>query len=396
MRRIGLPAMLFTMAVMISGCGPKAKEGDSCCGTCKKGAAKAGIEKAVYGKLKDGTQVDIYTLTNKKGAVAKILNYGGIVTELLMPDRDGKMGDVVLGFDNLEDYVEKNPYFGCLVGRYGNRIAKGKFKVGDNEYTLDTNNTPDDKPCSLHGGLKGFDKQMWEAKPNAQGDQGPILVLSRVSKDMEEGFPGNLTVTATYTLTDENALKLTYSATTDKPTVLNLTHHSYFNLNEATDTILDHEMMIAADKYTPVDSGLIPTGEIPAVKDTPFDFNTPTKIGARVNDENEQLKFGAGYDHNWVMTKQDGKVNLQARVYEAKTGRILEVLSDEPGLQFYCGNFLDGTLKGKKGIVYERRYGMCLEPQHYPDSPNQPNFPSVLLKPGETYSNTIVYRFSAK
>lgn len=395
MKIIGYVVMLSMVAVLIAGCGKCGdKSGGSCCGTCNTAASD--IEKSYYGKLDDGTQVDIYTLTNTKGAVAKILSYGGIVTELRMPDRDGKLGDVVLGFDNLEDYVAKSPYFGCLVGRYGNRIAKGKFKIGDNEYTLATNNTPDDKPCHLHGGIKGFDKHVWAVKPLFDNPEGPALEMTRVSPDMEEGYPGNLTVKAVYTLTDNNELKLTYEASTDKATVINLTHHSYWNLNEATGTILDHELMIKADTFTPVDSGLIPTGELRPVKGTPFDFNTPTRIGARVNDENEQLKFGAGYDHNWVMTKQDGNVNVQGSIYESRSGRLMEVLSDEPGLQFYCGNFLDGTLTGKKGIVYKHRYGLCLEPQHYPDSPNQTNFPSVLLQPGETYNLTIIYRFSVR
>lgn len=406
MKNIKYATVILVMTMIITGCGKptaekvksetgeKAPVNEEVCGTCAKPAP--GITKAEYGKLEDGTVVDIYTLVNNKGAMAKIINYGGIVTELQMPDRDGKFGDVVLGFDNLKDYVEKSPYFGCLVGRYGNRIAGGKFKIDDTEYTLATNNSPDDKPCSLHGGLKGFDKQMWNATAMPENSTGPALVLQRVSSDMEEGYPGNMKVTAIYILTHNNELQLTYNATADKPTVVNLTHHSYFNLNGCTDTILDHEMMIAADKYTPVDSGLIPTGELAPVAGTPFDFNIPTKIGARVNDDNEQLKFGAGYDHNWVMKTQDGNVNLQCRIYDKKTGRVMEVLSDQPGLQFYCGNFLDGTLTGKKGIVYKHRYGMCLEPQHYPDSPNQPAFPSTLLKPGERYTNTIVYRFMTK
>ena len=359
-----------------------------------EGSKSQGIVKAPYGALKDGTAVDIYTLTNGNGAIAKILTYGGIVTELHVPDRDGKLGDVVLGFDNLEDYVEKSPYFGCLVGRCGNRTANGKFKIDDVEYSLAINNTPDDQPCSLHGGLVGFDKRVWSVDAAEAGEEGPRLILSLLSNDMDEGFPGNLSVVATYTLTESNALKLTYRATTDKRTVINLTQHSYFNLNEASDTVLDHEVMIAADRYTPVNSGQIPTGELATVKDTPLDFNTPTRIGARINDDNEQLAFGGGYDHNWVMTKQDGNVNLQCSATEPKTGRKLEVLSDEPGVQFYSGNFLDGTLTGKKGIVYNQRYALCFEPQHYPDSANQPDFPSVILSPGETFESTIIYRFS--
>ncbi len=354
----------------------------------------ASITKADYGKLKDGTPVDIFTLTNANGVTAKILTYGGIITELHVPDRDGKLGDVVLGFDNLEDYVEKSPFFGCLIGRLGNRTANGKFTVDGVEYSIATNNDPDGKPCSLHGGLVGFDKRVWSAEAVEDCEEGPQLILWLESSDMDEGFPGDLSVVATYTLTNDNAIKLTYSATTDKTTVLNLTQHSYFNLNEGVDTILDHEVMIAADHYTPVTSGLIPTGEIAPVKDTPLDFNTATRIGDRINDENEQLAFGGGYDHNWVMREQDGSVSLQATATDSKTGRVLEVLSDEPAVQFYAGNFLDGTLTGKNGVVYEYRSGLCFEPQHYPDSANQPDFPSILLKPDETFNSTIIYRFS--
>lgn len=354
----------------------------------------ASITKADYGKLKDGTPVDIYTLTNTNGVVAKILNYGGIITELHVPDRDGKLGDVVLGFDNLEDYVEKSPYFGCLIGRLGNRTANGKFTVDDVEYSIATNNAPDGKPCSLHGGLLGFDKRVWSAEPIRSDCDDASLVLKLVSSDMDEGFPGTLNVVATYTLTSDNAIKLTYSATTDKTTVLNLTQHSYFNLNAGVDNILDHEVMIAADCYTPVNSGLIPTGEIATVEGTPLDFRKRMRIGDRIDEKNEQLTFGGGYDHNWVMRDQDGNISLQASAMDPRTGRMLEVISDEPAVQFYSGNFLDGTLTGKNGVVYEYRSGLCFEPQHYPDSANQPNFPSILLKPGETFNSTIIYRFS--
>jgi aldose 1-epimerase len=360
------------------------------------GTSAPSIARDIYGTLKDGSQVDIYTLTNGNGVVAKILNYGGIVTELHVPDRNGKMGDVVLGFDNLEDYVEKTPYFGCLIGRVGNRTANGKFTIDGVEYSVPTNEEPGGKPCGLHGGLVGFDKRLWSVEAVESGEDGPSLIMTLESKDMDQGFPGTLNVTATYTLTNRDGLKLTYSATTDKTTVINLTQHSYFNLNEGTDTILDHEVMIAADHYTPVDAGLIPTGEIAPVKDTPLDFNSPTRIGDRINDEDEQLRLGGGYDHNWVMRTQDGSVILQATATDSKTGRKLEVLSDEPGVQFYSGNFLDGTLTGKKGVVYEHRYGLCFEPQHYPDSANHPSFPTILLKPGETFKSTIIYRFLAE
>jgi aldose 1-epimerase len=329
-------------------------------------------------------------LRNAQGAEAKITNYGGIVVSLKVPDREGRMGDVVLGYDTLDEYIKSNPYFGCLVGRYGNRIAKGRFTLNGKEYTLATNNGPN----HLHGGLKGFDKVVWEAKPSVS-NAGPALELRYMSKDGEEGYPGNLLVTAIYTLTNKNELRLDFSATTDKETIVNLTHHSYFNLAGEGD-ILNHEVMIVADKFTPVDSTLIPTGELRPVKGTPFDFTNPTAIGARINDKDEQLAFGKGYDHNWVINKPLGKLGLAARVYEPTTGRVMEVLTTEPGMQFYTGNFLDGTIVGKGGKPYKFRCAFCMEPQHYPDSPNKPNFPSVVLRPGEVYRSTIIYRFSVK
>ncbi len=345
-----------------------------------------GITKQPFGATKDGTPVDIYTLRNSKGAEAKICNYGGIVVSLKVPDRKGQLGDVVLGYDTLGGYLKETPYFGALIGRYGNRIAKGKFALGGKEYTLATNNGPN----ALHGGIKGFDKVVWEAKPlNGK------LELHYLSRDGEEGYPGNLNVTAIYTLTEDNALRLDYTATSDKDTVLNLTQHSYFNLAGKGD-VLGHVVMMPADRFTPVDETLIPTGELRAVKGTVFDFATPTPIGARIDQADEQLKFGKGYDHNWVFNKRIGDLTLLARVAEPTTGRVLEVSSTEPGLQFYTGNFLDGTLTGKGGTVYNFRNAFCMEPQHYPDSPNQPNFPSVVLKPGQVYKNTIIYRFSIK
>jgi aldose 1-epimerase len=334
--------------------------------------------------------VEVFTLRNAHGLEARICNYGGIVLSLQAPDKNGRFADVVLGYDTLAEYEKETPYFGCLVGRYGNRIAKGKFKLNGREYSLAIN----DKPNTLHGGLKGFDKVVWNARPFTS-DLGPALELRYRSKDGEEGYPGNLDVTAVYTLTKDNGLRLDYTATTDQDTVVNLTQHSYFNLAGQGD-ILNHVVYLNADRFTPVDSTLIPTGELRPVKGTPFDFNTPTAIGARVNQTDEQLKFGKGYDHNWVINKPMKQLGLMARVTEPTTGRVLEVLSTEPGLQFYCGNFLDGTLKGKGGWLYQFRNGFCMEPQHYPDSPNQPNFPSVVLKPGQTYQNTIIYRFSAQ
>jgi len=360
-------------------------------GCASRTAPGAGqITKEPFGATKEGRPVDLYTLRNAKGMEARICNYGGIVVSLKTPDRDGNLGDVVLGYDKLDDYLKASPYFGCLVGRYGNRIAKGKFTLDGKEYSLATNNYPN----ALHGGLKGFDKVVWEAKPG-QSDLGPTLELRYLSKDGEEGYPGNLSVTAVYTLTEDNALRLDYTATTDKDTVVNLTQHSYFNLAGKGD-ILGHQVQLYADKFTPVDATLIPTGELRPVDATPFDFRAPAAIGARVNQEDEQLKFGKGYDHNWVINKPMGELGLMARVYDPATGRVLDVLSTEPGLQFYCGNFLDGSNAGKGGWVYQFRNGFCMEPQHYPDSPNKPNFPSVVLKPGQEYRNTIIYRFSAK
>jgi aldose 1-epimerase len=307
-----------------------------------------------------------------------------------VPDRLGRPGDVVLGYETLAEYEKNNPYFGCLVGRYGNRIAGGKFVLDGREYALATN----DGPNHLHGGVRGFDKVVWQARP-LETPSGPALELRYRSPDGEEGYPGNLDVTAVYTLTQDNELRLDYTAVTDRPTIVNLTHHSYFNLAGRGD-ILSHEVMIRAERFTPVDKTLIPTGELRPVAGTPFDFNTPTAIGARIDQDDEQLRFGRGYDHNWVISKPMGELGLMARVYEAESGRVMEVLSTEPGLQFYSGNFLDGTIRGKGGRVYGFRNGFCMEPQHYPDSPHHPEFPSVVLRPGETYRNTIIYRFSTR
>lgn len=355
------------------------------------------ITKADFGKTPDGTPVEIYTLRNAQGAEARIMTYGGIVQSLSMPDKNGKFADVVLGFDSLAgytspEYLKGCPYFGALIGRYGNRIGGAKFNLEGKTYELAKNNNGN----SLHGGLKGFDKVVWTARPMDTA-QGPALILTYLSKDGEEGFPGNLQVTAIYTLTDDNALQLEFKAVTDKPTVCNLTHHSYFNLAGAGNgDILGHLLQINADKTTPVDSELIPTGKIADVTGTPFDFRKPTAIGARINDPDAVLQYGPGYDHNWIVNKPFGQYGLQARVVEPTSGRVLEVWSDEPAVQFYAGNFLDGTIVGKGGKAYQRRTGFCLEPQHYPDSPNKPQFPSTELKPGETYHNKIVYKFSVE
>jgi len=365
--------------------------GAICLASCASPSGSIGnITKAPFGKAPDGTPVDIYTLRNADGCEARICNYGGIVTSLKVSDKTGKLGDVVLGYDNLDGYLKSSPYFGCLVGRYGNRIANGKFKLDGRIYTLATNNGPN----SLHGGIKGFDKVVWSGKTVASS-LGPALELKYVSEDGEEGYPGNLSVTAVYTLTEDNALRLDYTATTDKDTVVNLTHHSYFNLRGHGDN-LGHIVQINADKFTPVDITLIPTGELRPVDGTPFDFRKPTAIGARVNANDEQIKFGGGYDHNWVINKKPGELSQQAVVYEPESGRVMEVWSTEPGLQFYGGNFLDGTITGKGGWVYQYRNAFCMEPQHFPDSPNHPNFPSTELKPGQVYKNTIIYKFGTR
>ena len=359
------------------------------CGFNMEIEAKQRIEKQAFGKV-DGTPVALYTLTNDRGMQAQITNYGGIVVSLRAPDRQGKFGDVVLGYDNLEGYVKQNPFFGCLVGRYANRIAKGKFTLDGKQYTLVQNNGEN----HLHGGTKGFDKRVWAAR-EVRGKDGVGLTLTYVSKDGEEGYPGNLSVTVTYTLTNNNEFKIDYAATTDKNTIINLTNHSYFNL-AGTGDVLGHEIMLNADQFTPVDKTLIPTGELGRVAGTPMDFMKSTAIGARINHEHEQIQFGGGYDHNWVLNKTDGPLGLAARVYEPTTGRVMEVYTTQPGVQFYTGNFLDGSITGKGGQVYNKRYGFCLETQHFPDSPNKPDFPSVILKPKEKYMQTTIYKFSAK
>jgi aldose 1-epimerase len=352
----------------------------------KKG--KPAVTKKDFGKTADGKAVELYSLTNANGMRADIMTYGGTLVSLWAPDRTGKFGDVILGMDDVASYEKGTAYFGALIGRYGNRIGKATFKLDGATYKLPAN----DNGNTLHGGTKGFDKRVWTAKP---GD-GATLELAYVSKDGEEGFPGTLTTKVVYSLTDKNELKIDYSATTDTTTVANLTNHTYFNLaGPGEGTILNHEVMINADRYTPVDSGLIPTGELKAVKGTPFDFTKSTGIGARIDQNDEQLKFGKGYDHNWVLNKGAGGLTKAAEVHESKTGRVMEVWTTEPALQFYTGNFLDGTLKGK-GKSFPHRGAFCMETQHYPDSPNKPAFPTTTLKPGQTYQTTTIYRFSAK
>jgi aldose 1-epimerase len=353
-------------------------------------SAKPRITKADFGKTKDGKAVEIYTLTNSRGSEARIITYGGTVVSLKVPDKQGKFGDVVLGFDSIADYEKHTAFFGALIGRYGNRIAKGKFTLDGRGYSLATNNGEN----HLHGGVKGFDKVVWTAKPSTD-QNGANLELTYLSVAGEEGYPGNLNIKVVYTLTEDNKLKIVYSATTDKATVVNLTHHSYFNLAGAGD-ILDHRLTLNADRFTPTDSGSIPTGVLANVKGTPFDFTNETAIGARIGQENEQLKFGHGYDHNWVLNRKGKGVELAARAYDPTSGRVMEVLTTEPGIQFYSGNFLDASVPGKGGKSYPLRSGFCLETQHFPDSPNRSNFPSTVLRPGQTYSQTTIYAFSVR
>ncbi|WP_188765538.1 aldose epimerase family protein [Emticicia aquatilis] len=350
------------------------------------------IEKKEFGTLPDGTKAELFTLRNTNGMEAQITNYGGIITSLTAPDKNGKYENVTLGCETLDGYLKGVPFFGALIGRYGNRIGKGKFTLDGQEYTLAKNNGPN----ALHGGKKGFDKVLWKA--TAIDGQEPQLQLNYTSVDGEEGYPGNLDVEVIYTLKKDNSLKIEYKAKTDKTTVINLTNHTYFNLTgNVNKEILDHEVTILANKLVPVDRTLIPTGELTAVAGTPFDFLTAHKIGERINDANDpQIKFGKGYDHCWVFTDSSNKLKNVASVYEATTGRKMEVFTTEPAIQFYSGNFLDGSAITKGGIPAKFRTGFCLETQHYPDSPNKPSFPSTVLKPGETYQTTTIYKFSVK
>jgi aldose 1-epimerase len=352
----------------------------------------SGMTKQQWGKSPSGEQVDLYTLRNSKGVEVTISNYGGRIVTLKTPDRSGKFEDIVLGFDDLEGYLGKNPYFGALVGRYANRIAKGEFQLDGKTYKLARNNGEN----ALHGGLKGFDKVVWAAKEISNG-KSPALELKYLSKDGEEGFPGNLSATVTYTLTDDNELKLDYQATTDKDTVINLTNHSYFDLSgQSAGKIMDDEATIYADKFTPVNSNLIPTGELRDVAGTPLDFRKPTKIGARIDDNDEQLKYGMGYDHNFVVRRTGVGPALAARIVDPHSGRLMEVFTTQPGIQFYTGNHLDGTVRGKGGVVYKPRFAFCLETQHFPNSPNQPDFPTTELKPGQHFHETTIFKFSVE
>lgn len=346
------------------------------------------IHKTPWGKLDSGEQIDLYILKNSQGVEAAITNYGGRVVSLKVPDRNSNFADVVLGFDNLAGYVGPNPYFGALVGRYANRIANGEFTLNGTRYHLACNNGNN----SLHGGLKGFDRVVWSAQ-----DASTALELRHLSKDGEEGYPGNLDVVIRYTLSDDNELKIDYEGTTDKDTVLNLTNHSYFDLaGEGSGKVLDHVVTINAEKFTPVNENLIPTGELRNVEGTPFDFRKLSPIGARIDEKDQQLQYGEGYDHNFVLNGSRGNLSLAARVLEPHSGRVLEVFTTQPGMQFYTGNHLDGSVRGKDGKTYGFRSAFCVETQHFPDSPNHPEFPSTELKAGQRYQGTTVFRFSVE
>lgn len=386
---------LLALGAGLSGCGQQPSETGKNNPTKTEMTAKgteAKLKKESFGKLPDGAEVDSYTLTNKNGVEVKITNYGATVTSIKVPDRNGKLDDVALGYDSIAGYLAKNPHLGSLAGRYANRIGKGEFKLGGKTITLAKNNGEN----HLHGGPNGFFKQLWKAA-DASGAAGVAVRMTYLSKDGEENYPGNLEATVTYTLTDRNELKIEYSATTDKETVVNLTNHSYFNLAGAGNgDILGHQLKINAKQTTPVDKTMIPTGKLADVAGTPFDFSKLTAIGARIDDPHEQIVIGKGYDHNFVLDT-GGKLDAQAvEVYEPTTGRVMEVFTDQPGVQLYTANFLDGSIIGKGGKAYPRRSAFCLETQHYPDSPNKPNFPSTTLKPGEKYQTTTIYKFSAR
>ncbi|AUS07375.1 aldose epimerase family protein [Pseudotamlana carrageenivorans] len=384
-------ALFLLMSIATLSCKETKKEHDS---DQKEIAVKAHltIEKSKFGVMPDSTIIDQFTLKNTNGVTLNVITYGGRITSLKVPNKNGAFENVVLGFDNLEDYLKDNPFFGALIGRFGNRIAKGKFTLNGNEYTLATN----DGPNHLHGGVDGFDRVVWTAEP-IEDEEESSLKLTYLSKDGEEGYPGNLEVTVVYTLTKDNALEVSYKATTDKATVVNLTQHAYFNLTgDFTKDILDHEVVINADAYLPVDATLIPTGVIKNVEGTPFDFRKAKTIGKDITTQNEQLILGKGYDHCWVLNGEKDSMRQVASAYDKASGRLMEIYTDEPGIQFYTGNFLDGTLPMPEGGTYGHRTGFCLETQHFPDAPNQKNFPSVVLNPGETYTTKTTFKFIVK
>lgn len=382
--KAGRYGLLLLLGMMAAACGresatPSASPGPT-------------VSRQPFGAV-DGANVEMFTLTNKNGVEVRAITYGGIITSIKAPDRTGAMGDIVLGFNSLDGYLGGHPFFGALIGRYGNRIAKGRFTIDGKEYRLATNNGPN----HLHGGVKGFDKVVWqpEVMPAEPGRTG--VAFNYVSADGEEGYPGRLIVEVVYFLDDNNELTVEYLARTSNPTHVNLTQHSYFNLaGEGSGDILGHELTINADRYTPVDATLIPTGEIAPVDGTPFDFRKATAIGARIDADHPQIKHGPGYDHNWVLNRTGPGLTRAAFVSEPKSGRTLEISTTEPGMQFYAGNFLDGKLIGKSGQAYGRRSGFCLETQHYPDTPNHPNFPTTLVRPGQEYRTQTVFKFGVR
>ncbi|MGB5304110.1 MAG: aldose epimerase family protein [Gemmatimonadota bacterium] len=384
------PLMILPLLVLTAACA--VERGDDPADQRTEGIPMA--ESRLFGTTPDGESVDLITLRSPSGIELDVMTFGGIVTRLLAPDRDGERADIVLGHAWLESYLAGTPYFGAIVGRYGNRIALGRFSLEGAEYTLAVNNGPN----HLHGGLVGFDKVVWTAEPYSNENEAGV-VLSYVSPDGEQGYPGELSVQVTYALTAGGDLRIDYEATTDAPTVVNLTHHGYWNLaGHGAGDVLEHELAVSATRFTPVDETLIPTGELRSVDGTPFDFREPAAIGARIDADDEQLAFGGGYDHNYVLDgwNGDGALRSAAVLHDPVSGRTMEVLTTEPGIQFYSGNFLDGSDLGKDGVVYERRTGLCLETQHFPNSPNQPDFPSTVLRPDETYRSTTVYRFAAE
>jgi len=385
-KNVTVPLSLFLLSFLLIFSACKGKPENKAKEPLEKGKTKMTIEKKDFGHLSDGQKVDLYVLNNPGGMKAAITNYGAILVSLEVPDKNNEYADITLGYDDLEGYLEETPYFGATVGRYANRIKGAEFTLNGKKYPLAKN----DNNNHLHGGIKGFDKRVWNAEPFEKEDSAGIT-FRYLSPDGEEGYPGNLYCTVTYTLTENNELRIDYEAETDKATPVNLTHHSYFNLKgQGNGDILGHELFLNADKYTPVDKELIPTGEILSVKDTPLDFTEPEAVGERIE------KVPGGYDHNFVLKGEQGTLRLAARVFEPESGRVMEIHTTEPGIQFYSGNFLDGTLKGKSGKIYEKHYGFCLEPQHFPDSPNHPEFPSTILEPGDKYSTATVFRFSLK
>jgi aldose 1-epimerase len=381
----------LAVSVALAGCGPSSPQKST--GSAQAPSMKkASVVRAPFGQLADGSPVEIFTLTNANGVEVRTMPYGAVIVSLRVPDRAGRIDDVVLGFDTLDGYLARTTYFGAVVGRYGNRIAKGQFTLDGRSYQLATNNGPN----HLHGGVKGFDKQLWHAEPfDRDGRVGVAYTLT--SADGDQGYPGTLNVKVTYTLSPANELTVEYEGTTDRSTVINLTQHSFFNLaGDGSGDILGHKLTLDADRFTPVDATLIPTGEPAPLDGTPFDFRQPATIGARIDADHPQLRHGTGYDHNWVINGSPGTLRHAARVEDPSTGRTLDVSTTEPGVQFYAGNFLDGTITGKSGHVYKRRAGLCLETQHFPDSPNKPQFPSTVLRPGETYRSRTVFTFGVE